>query len=103
MGQGLDGAFEVGQVFVHGGLQDRVRGVEVTVGEVVAHAGDLPPRDRWLRGQQVIRQRLNGLADLEQADADRVEDQTVGQVAALQVRVDRIDDSLDIGQPLAFR
>ena len=50
----MDGLFEVGKVFVDGGLQDRVCGVEVAMGEVVAHAGDLPPRDRRLRGQQVI-------------------------------------------------
>jgi hypothetical protein len=41
----LDRAFEVGQVFVDGGLQDRVCGIEVSLGEVVAHPGDLPPRD----------------------------------------------------------
>ena len=77
--------FEVGQVFVDGGLQDRVCGIEVPVGEVVAHTGDLPPRDRWLRGQQVIRQCFNSLTDLKQADADGVEDQPVGQVATFQV------------------
>ena len=54
-GQGLDGALGVGQVFVHGGLHDGVCGVESAVGEVVAHAGDLPPRDRWLGGQQIVR------------------------------------------------
>jgi hypothetical protein len=93
----LDGAFEVGQVFVHRGLQDGVCGVEVAVGEVVAHAGDLPPRDRWLRGQQVIGQCFDGFADFQQADADRVEDQTVGQVAAFQVGADRVDPGLDVG------
>jgi hypothetical protein len=66
----LDGAFEVGQVFVDGGLQDGVCGIEVPVGEVVAHAGDLPPRDRWLGGEQVVRQCFNSFADLQQADAD---------------------------------
>ena len=81
----MDGAFEVGQVFVNGGLQDGVGGVEVAVGEVVAHAGDLPPRDRWLGGEQIVRQRFNSLSDLQQADADGVKDQSVGQVAALQV------------------
>jgi hypothetical protein len=85
IGQRADGAFEVGQVFVHGGLQDRVRGIEVAMGEVVAHAGDHPPRGRCWRGQQVVRQCFNGLADLQQADADRVEDQPVGQIATLQV------------------
>jgi hypothetical protein len=47
--------------------------------EVVAHAGDLPPRDRRLRGQQVSRQRFDSFADLQQADADRVEDQPSGR------------------------
>jgi hypothetical protein len=51
--RGLDCAFEVGQVFVYGGLQDGVCGVEVAAGEV-AHAGDLPPRDRRLGGEQVV-------------------------------------------------
>jgi hypothetical protein len=41
----LDGVFEVGQVLVDGGLQDGVCGIEVPVGGVVAHPGDLPPRD----------------------------------------------------------
>jgi hypothetical protein len=40
----LDGAFEAGQILIDRGLQDGVGGVEVAVGEVVAHAGDLPPR-----------------------------------------------------------
>jgi hypothetical protein len=75
----LHGPFEIRQVFVDGGLQDRVCGVEVPMGEVVAHTGDLPPRDRWLRGQQVVRQCFDGLADLKQADADRVEDQPSGR------------------------
>ena len=32
----MDGAFEVGQIFVNGGLLDRVWGIEVPLGEVVA-------------------------------------------------------------------
>jgi hypothetical protein len=58
---------------------------------VVAHTGDLPPRDRWLGGQQIVRQCFNSLPDLKQADADGVEDQAVGQVAPLQVGADRVD------------
>ena len=53
---------EVGKVFVDRGLQEGVRGVEVAVGEVVAHAGDLPPRDRRLGGEQVIGQCFDSLA-----------------------------------------
>jgi hypothetical protein len=49
---------------------------------MVAHAGDLPPRDRRLRGQQVIGERFDCLPSLQQADAGRVEDQPVGQVDA---------------------
>ena len=51
----MDGAFEVGQVFVDGGLQDRVCGIEVPMSEMVTHTRDLPPRDQWLGGQQIIR------------------------------------------------
>jgi len=52
---------------------------------------------RWLGGQQVIWECFDSLADLKQADADRVEDQPVRQVPALQVGADRIDRGLDIG------
>jgi hypothetical protein len=50
-----------------------------------------------LRGQQIVRECFDSLADLKQADADRVEDQPVRQLAPLQVRADRVDRSLDIG------
>jgi hypothetical protein len=49
------------------------------------------------RGKQLGGQCLDRFADLEQADADRVEDHPVGQVAALQVGTDRVDRGLDIG------
>jgi hypothetical protein len=79
----VDGAFEVWQVVVDCGLQDGVCGVEVPVCEVVAHTGDLPPRDGWLGGEQVVGECFDGLADFQQADPDGVEYQAVGQVAAL--------------------
>jgi hypothetical protein len=41
LGQRVDGAFELGQVVIDSCLQDRVSGVEVAVGQVIAHAGDL--------------------------------------------------------------
>jgi hypothetical protein len=77
--------FEVGQIIVDGGLQYCVCGVEVPVREVVAHPGDLPPWDRWLGSQQVIWQCFDSLADLQQADADGVEYQSIGQAATQQV------------------
>src|SRR5258708_25544664 len=83
--QRVQGALEVRQVLIDGGLQDRVRGVEVPVCKVVAHAGDLPPRDRRLRGKQIIRNCLDGLTDLQQTDADGIEYQTVWYLAARHV------------------
>jgi hypothetical protein len=74
-----------------------VGGVEVAVREVVAHAGDLPPRDGRLGGKQVIGECLDGFADFQQPDPGGVEYQAVGQVAALQVGADRVDRGLDVG------
>jgi len=56
-------------------LQDRVGGgVEVAVGQVIAHAGDLAPRDAGLGVEQPGGQGLHRLADLQQPDPDRIED-----------------------------
>src|ERR1017187_7019372 len=82
-GQGADGAFEVRQVLLDGCLQDSVTGGEVAVAQVVPHPRDLPPRKGRLSGKQACGQRLDCLADLQQPDPDGVEDQAVGQVAAL--------------------
>jgi hypothetical protein len=80
-----DGAFEFGQVVVDRRLQDRMSGVEVAVGQVIAHAGDLAPRDSRLGVEHFGGQGLDGLADFQQPDPDRVEDQAVGQIPSLQV------------------
>lgn len=47
LGQGVDGAFEFGQVVVDGRLQDCVGGVEVAVG-------------RWSRMAAICRQGMDG-------------------------------------------
>jgi hypothetical protein len=88
LGQRVDGAFELGQVVIDSCLQDRVSGVEVAVGQVIAHAGDLAPGDAGLGVEQFGGQGLDRLADFQQPDPDRVEDQAVGQVAALRVGAD---------------
>jgi len=69
---------------------------------MIAHAGDLAPRNSGLGIEQLGGQGRHCLADLKQPDADRVEDQAVRKVAALQMRADRVNGGLDIGQPLAF-
>lgn len=95
LGQGFghraDGTFEFGQVIVDSRLQDPVSGVEVAVGQVIAHAGDLAPWDGGLGIEQFFGQCLDGLADFQQPDPDRVEDQAVGQIPSLQVGADRVD------------
>jgi len=63
LGERVDGAFEFGQVVVDGGLQDRVSGVEVAVGQVIAHAGDLAPGDAGLGVEQLGGQGFDGFAD----------------------------------------
>jgi hypothetical protein len=78
LGQRADGAFELGQVVIDSRLQDRMSGVKVAVGQVIAHAGDLTPRDAGLSAEQLRRQDLDGLADFQQSDPDRIEDQAVG-------------------------
>jgi hypothetical protein len=47
LGQCADGMFELGQVLVEGSLQDRMSGVKVAVGQVIARASDLAP---WMPG-----------------------------------------------------
>jgi hypothetical protein len=77
--QAADRFFEFGEVMVHGALEDGVGGVEGAVREVVTHARDLPPGDVRLGQEQFIGQGLDGLADLQEPDADGVEDQPVGR------------------------
>ena len=60
-----------------------MRGVEISVRQVVSHAGYLPPGDVRLRGEQVIGQGLDGLTDFQETDADGVEDQPIEQLAPL--------------------
>jgi hypothetical protein len=67
------------------------------VGEVVAHAGDLPPRDGRVGSEQGVGESLDCLADLQQPDPDSIEYQAAGQISALQVGADRIDRDLDVG------
>src|SRR5712692_1056608 len=101
-GEESDRPFQFRQVFVDGSLQDRVRSVEVAMGEMIAHAGDLAPGNGWLRGEQVVWQCLDRLAYLQQPDPNGIEDKAVGKGAALQVGTDRVDGGLDIRQPLAL-
>jgi len=60
----------------------------------------------WFHGmpgwgvEQFSGQGVEGLTDLELPDPEGVEYQPVGEGAALQMRADRVDGGLDVGQPL---
>ena len=56
---------------------NRVRSIEVSMGQAVSHARDLGPRQVGLIGEEVGRKRLHGFADLYQPYANRVEDQRI--------------------------
>ena len=77
--QSFDGGAQLGQVVAHRRGENGVAGVEVAVGQLVAHAGDLAPGQARLRGGEVGRQVLGRFADLDEPDPDRVEDQPVGK------------------------
>ncbi len=53
--------------------------------QLVAHRGDLPPGDRGLLAEQFDRDVLDGLADLDEAHPNGVEDEAVAERPALQV------------------
>jgi len=81
-------------------VDDGVGGVEVAVGEPVAHPGDLGPGQIRLGGQQDCRHAFDRFAYLDQADPDGVLDQPVGKATPRQVVVDGVQRSLDDVEPL---
>jgi hypothetical protein len=60
----------------------------------------------WLHGiagcvsSRLADNAFDGLADLQQSDPHGIEDQPVGESASLQVRADRVERGLDVGQSL---
>ena len=77
--------YERREVVFDGGADDGVVGVEVAVCQVVSHASDVLPWDGRLTGEQLGVEILDRLADLDEPHSDRIEDQAIGEGAALQV------------------
>ena len=71
-GQSLNSAFQIRQVVLDGGLQDRVICVEVAVSEMVTHACDLGPGNVWLGIEHLDGYRFDGLTDFKQAHSNGV-------------------------------
>lgn len=75
--------------------------VEVPVGEAVTHAGDVAPGVGRLGVEELCRNRLDGLSDLDEPDSDSIEDKAVGEPTACHVAPDGVDGIKDVPQPLA--
>lgn len=84
----LDGFAERAHVVVDRCLDDGMGSVEVAVRQVIAHRGDLAPRDGRFGVEERKWKRLDGFSDLQQPDPDRVEDQPVGQISMRGVGAD---------------
>jgi len=76
-----------------------MRSVEVPMGEPIAHAGDLFPRKVRFRRQQGWTQSLHGLTDLNQAQTNSIEDQSITETASLLIITNRLNGIDDVGQP----
>lgn len=79
---------------------DGVCGVEAAVGQMVAHPGNIDPRDVWFSIQQLRGDRPNGLADLDEPDTDCVEHQPVIERSTTKMFVNRGDRRQDVLEPL---
>lgn len=73
-----------------------VLSVEVVVGQVVAHPGNVAPRQTRFPRQQWFGERLHRLADLGEPNPHGVVDQPVGQVASPEVAADGGDRVKDV-------
>ncbi len=93
-----DRLIERREVVPHGAGDQAVLGVEVPMGQPVGHAGDVGPRGAGRGVGELGGEGLDGLADLDEADADGVEDESVGQVAARDVAADGGDSLMDVGE-----
>ena len=76
-----------------------MRGVEVSMGEPIAHAGDLLPGKVRFGRQQGWTQSLHGLTDLDQSQTNSIEDQSITEAASLLIVTNRLNGFDDVGQP----
>lgn len=75
---------------------DGMSGVEVAVSQLIAHAGDLRPRQIGSLLSSSLGNALDRLADLDEANPDRIEDQAVGEIASADMGIDRVKSGVDI-------
>ena len=80
-----DGLRETWHVVAGRCHDERMSGVEVAVGEHVAHARDLGPRELGFQASRLVIEFLDRLSDLDEPHPDRIEHEVVGCLGALGV------------------
>jgi len=68
---------QLGQVMIDCCLHDGVGSIEVTVSKSIAHAGNVLPGNLGLGSEHIRADPLDGFADLDEAEADGVEDEPI--------------------------
>lgn len=89
-----------GRSSLTGGREDGMGGVEVAVGEVVAHPDDLRPRKGRLAGEQFRWESFDRFADLDSPNPYGVEDEPIIQIAPLEVCMNGIDGGHNVLETL---
>ena len=84
------------QIVIDRRLNDGVFRVEVAVGEVIAHTGDIDPRDVRCLAKQGRADSLYSFADLDEAYAYRVEDHAIVEATASQMIGYRVSSEQDV-------
>src|SRR5579884_231003 len=72
------------------------------MGQAVPHSGNLYPWHVGLLCQQLSGESLDGLTNLDQSGAHRVEDEAIGEIAALQMAPDSLNRGEDVLQALVI-
>lgn len=93
-----DCVVELAEVVFDGGADHLTRRHDVAVSKMVAHPSDPLPRDVWLGVAKVVAERLDGFADLDEADPYGVEDKVIVEATAQNVRPDLRDGHGDVIQ-----
>lgn len=87
---------QLGQVMIDCRLHDGVGSIEVAVSKSFAHPCNVLPGNLGLGSEHIRADPLDGLADLDEADAGGVEDEPIAQSSPLQVTPNRLDGFDDV-------
>ena len=83
-------------------LHDGVGRIEIAVGELVPHAGDVDPGDVRLSVKELRSEPLHRFAYLDQPESDGIEHETVVERPPLQMVGDRRKGVSNVGEPFVI-